>query len=77
MWYQVSRWLGLEFVIPRGFAQLFLSFTGLGRGKRFRIGLLLVWHVVIWTVWTSRNDLIFSSGTHIKGPVVDRAKLLA
>jgi len=60
VWYQVSRWLGWEFVIPLGLAQQFLSFTGLGRGKRVRLGLLLVWHAVIWTIWTSRNDLIFS-----------------
>jgi len=59
VWYQVSRWLGWEFVIPLGLAQPLLSFTGLGRGKRVRLGLLLVWHAVIWTIWTSRNDLIF------------------
>lgn len=77
VWYPVSRWLGWEFVIPLGLAQLFLSFTGLGRGKRVRLGLLLIWHAVIWTIWTSRNDLIFSGGALREEPVVDRAKLLA
>jgi hypothetical protein len=77
VWYQVSRWFGWEFVSPLGLAQQFLSFTGLGRGKRVRIGLLLVWHAVIWTIWTSRNDLIFSGGALSEEPVVDRAKLLA
>jgi len=47
VWYQVSRWLGWEFVVPLGLAQQFLYFTDLGRGKRVRLGLLLVWHVVI------------------------------
>jgi len=42
VWYQVSRWLGWEFVIPMDLAQLFLCFTSLGRGKRVMIGLLLV-----------------------------------
>jgi len=50
VWYQVSRWLGWEFVIPIGLSQLFQAFTGLGRGKRVRLGLLLVWHAVIWTI---------------------------
>lgn len=77
VWYQVVRWLGWEFVIPIGLARQFLSFTGLGGGKRVRLGLLIVWHAVIWTIWTSRNDLIFSGGAHCEGPVVDRAKLLA
>lgn len=32
-WYQMSSWLGWEFVIPLGLAQQFLSFTGLGGGE--------------------------------------------
>lgn len=36
VWYQASRWLGWEFVIPIGLAQLSKAFTGLGRGKRVR-----------------------------------------
>lgn len=48
------------YVSPLGLAQQFLSFRGLGSGKRVRLGLLLVWHAVIWTNWNSRNDIIFS-----------------
>jgi len=77
VWYHVSRWLGWVFVSPLGLAHHFLSFTGLGKGKRVRLGLLLVWHAVIWTIWTSRNDLIFSGGVLREEPLVDRAKLLA
>ncbi|XP_024636569.1 uncharacterized protein [Medicago truncatula] len=50
VWYQVSRWLGWDFVMPLGLAQQFQVFTGLGGGKRVRLGLLLVWHIVIWTI---------------------------
>ena len=57
VWYQVSRWLGWEFVIPLGVAQLFQIFTSLGGGKRVRLGLILVWHAVIWTIWTYRTTL--------------------
>lgn len=32
VWYQVSRWLGWEFVMPLGLAQQFHAFTGLGGG---------------------------------------------
>jgi hypothetical protein len=42
VWYQVSRWLGWEFVMPQGLARQFQVFTGLGVGKRVRLGLLLV-----------------------------------
>jgi len=47
VWYQVPRWLGWDFVSPLGLTQHFLSFTGLGKGKRVRLGLLLGYHVVI------------------------------
>jgi hypothetical protein len=47
VWYQVSRWLGWEFVMPLGLAQQFQAFTGLGRGRRVRLELLLVWNAVI------------------------------
>ena len=71
------RWLGWEFVTPLGLTQQFQAFTGLGGGKRVRLRLLLVWHDVVWTIWTSRNDLIFSSIVLREELVVDRAKLLA
>jgi len=77
VWYQVSRWLGWELVMPLGLAQQFQAFTGLGGGRRVRLGLLLVWHAVIWTIWVSRNDLIFAGGLLREEPVVDRVKLLA
>jgi len=77
VWYQVSRWLGWEFVMPLGLALQFQAFTRLGGGRRVRLGLLLVWHAVIWTIWASRNDLIFAGGALREEPVVDRVKLLA
>jgi len=50
VWYQVSRWLSWVFVPPFGLAQHFQAFSGLGGGKRVRLGLILVWHAVIWTI---------------------------
>ena len=32
VWYQVSRWLGWDFVMPLGLAQQFQAFTGLRGG---------------------------------------------
>ncbi|MCI38237.1 hypothetical protein A2U01_0059465, partial [Trifolium medium] len=48
-------WLGREFVSLQGILQLFESFLGLGVGRRVRLGLTLVWHAVVWAIWTSRN----------------------
>lgn len=42
VWYQVSGWLGWDFVMSMGLAQQFQAFTCLGGGRRVRLGLLLV-----------------------------------
>jgi len=47
------------------------------RVRRVRLGLLLVWHAVIWTICASWNDLIFVGGLLCEEPVVERVKLLA
>nr|ABN08460.1 hypothetical protein MtrDRAFT_AC157472g2v2 [Medicago truncatula] len=73
----LDGWLGWEFVMPLGLAQQFQAFTGLGGGRKVRLCLLLVWHAVIWTIWASRNDLIFAGGLLREEPVVDRVKILA
>lgn len=77
VWYQVSRWLRWDFVLPFGLVNRFQGFTGLGGKKRVRLCLVLVLHVVIWTILTSRNDLISAGGTHCDRSVVDGAKFLA
>ncbi|GAU23386.1 hypothetical protein TSUD_334340 [Trifolium subterraneum] len=61
VWYRVSRWLGVEYVSPSSIMQVFESFFGLGVGCRVRLGFILVWHAVVWTIWTSRNDIIFAA----------------
>ncbi|GAU37888.1 hypothetical protein TSUD_395720 [Trifolium subterraneum] len=71
VWYRVSRWLGVEYVSPNSIMQVFESFFGLGVGCRVRLGFILVWHAVVWTIWTSQNDIIFAGGYS----VVDRVKL--
>ena len=52
----------------------FESFIGLRSSKRVGLGLLLVWLVVVWTVWNSRNDVIFAEGTLTVESIVDRVK---
>jgi hypothetical protein len=48
-------------VVPRDPLDIFQKFSvGKGNGKRLK-GLLSVWHVVVWSIWKARNDLIFNS----------------
>jgi hypothetical protein len=75
VWYRVSRWLGVEYVSPNSIMQVFESFFGLGVGCRVRLGFILVWHAVVWTILTSRNDIIFAGGSSTIDNIVDRVKL--
>jgi hypothetical protein len=52
IWYRVSRWLGKEYVSPNSITQVFEGFFGLGVGRRVQLGMTLVWHAVVWTIWT-------------------------
>ncbi|GAU39045.1 hypothetical protein TSUD_60010 [Trifolium subterraneum] len=75
IWYRVSRWVGIEYVSPNSIMQIFESFLGLGVGRQVRLGLILVWHAVVWTIWNSRNDIIFAGGSSTIDILVDKVKL--
>ncbi|MCH90423.1 putative ribonuclease H protein, partial [Trifolium medium] len=38
------------------------------------LGMILVWHAVVWTIWTSRNDIIFAGGSSTIDTLVDKVK---
>jgi hypothetical protein len=75
IWYHISRWLGRDFVLPNSIGQVFESFLSLGVGRQGRLGMLLVWHALVWSIWTVRNDIIFASGASSVATVVDKVKL--
>lgn len=60
VWYEIHKWLGWEWVFSRNLVGLFERFLGLPQGDKIRWGFLLIWHIVVWSIWTYRNDLLFS-----------------
>jgi hypothetical protein len=47
IWYRISRWLRMEYVSPNRIMQVFESFFGMGVGRRVRLGMILVWHMLL------------------------------
>ncbi|GAU35581.1 hypothetical protein TSUD_295170 [Trifolium subterraneum] len=43
--------------------------------SRVRLCMILVCYVVVWTIWTSRNDIIFVGGSSSIDILMDRVKL--
>ncbi|GAU23765.1 hypothetical protein TSUD_128700 [Trifolium subterraneum] len=74
IWYSVSYWLGWEFVSPRDLLGHFEAFVGLGADRKARNIFSLVWLAVVWSIWKSRNDVIFSGRPFSVDVLVDRAK---
>jgi hypothetical protein len=75
VWYSVVRWLGVQLVLPNGIVGLFKLFLDMGVSRRAYMGWLLIWHAVIWSIWNSRNDLIFVWGTSSVDYLINRVKL--
>ncbi|MCI05881.1 cytochrome P450, partial [Trifolium medium] len=72
IWYRITRWLGIEYVCLNRIMQVFESFFGISVGHRVRLGMVLIWHAVVRSIWTSRNDIIFAGGSSTFDNLVDK-----
>lgn len=59
--YWVYRLLGWEWVLPCNMLDLFQGLVSSGSRSRARLSFTLVWHVTMWAIYKTWNDLIFSS----------------
>jgi hypothetical protein len=78
VWYDIFRWLGVIIVILPSVALLFEMVRGSGRNnKKLSQGLLMIWHVTIWSIWKARNSVIFANGVLDPSVLVDEVKVLS
>lgn len=68
------RWLGWELVLPSDLASLPSLMFDLGRRKKERLGYILIWQFVIWSMWRSWNARIFSRKEMYVLQLVDMVK---
>jgi hypothetical protein len=77
IWYEIFKWLGIVVVIPPTVAVLFEVVRGAAKNKKIRQGYMLIWHATIWTIWKTRNNVIFANGSFNPKAMVDEIKVLS
>ncbi|GAU32090.1 hypothetical protein TSUD_152950 [Trifolium subterraneum] len=78
VWAKILRWFGLVSVLPDSISSLIESFLlCFGKKKNGFKGALLVWHAVIWVLWRSRNERIFSGKNVEPSEIFDRIQYIS
>ncbi|AES96407.1 transmembrane protein, putative [Medicago truncatula] len=65
---KIMRWLGLNFLTHPNLLFHLESWGGDQKSKKFKKGIRLIWHAVIWRIWKDRNDKMVTfmeRGIHI------------
>jgi hypothetical protein len=74
VWYAIFNWLGFVYISPPNLLISFAAMSGLGVSKRRKKGLMLLWQVVLWSIWKARNDRLFNNKEASVNEVVDSIK---
>jgi hypothetical protein len=78
VWLKVFNWFGMTPFLPHSMSSIFETFCAWGvRRKPARHGVIMVWHAVIWALWRSRNDRIFSTKIVTLDEIFDRIRLVS
>jgi hypothetical protein len=77
VWGAVFKWIGISIVIPPSLSTLFEIVKGSVSNKKIRKGFLVIWHASLWSIWKSRNNAIFASGSYSARDVLEDIKVLS
>jgi hypothetical protein len=77
VWKAIFQWLGIVIVMPSNLFTLYECFIAAAGPKKVRSGFALIWHVTVWSIWNSRNNVLFSNGVIDPVEVFDSIKLLS
>jgi hypothetical protein len=61
VWYEIFKWLGVVVIMPSNVMTLFACFIDSARNMKLRKWFLLVWHTVVWLLW-SAGTIAYSTG---------------
>lgn len=59
VWNRIIVWLGVHLALPRDLCLVFEFFLSLHHRAKLRGRFILIWQVVVWTIWLAHNDKFF------------------
>ncbi|XP_057443839.1 uncharacterized protein LOC130735993 [Lotus japonicus] len=77
VWQKCYRWLNILTVLPATCGMHFLQHGGEFMTANKRQGAKSMWLAIVWTLWLSRNKVIFQNGPRDVEKVFDSAQLRA
>jgi hypothetical protein len=77
VWIDIFKWLGMMIVMPSNIMSLFDIVSDSVKNKKFRRGVLLIWHTTIWSLWIARNNVIFNGIVKDYSEIVEDVKVLS
>jgi hypothetical protein len=73
----IFNWLGVSYISPLNLRVSFAYTVGMGVSKRRKKGLMLLWQLVLWSIWRARNDKLFNNKAASVIEVVESIKNIA
>ncbi|XP_058726431.1 uncharacterized protein LOC131597775 [Vicia villosa] len=77
VWKEIAEWIGIPFTIGVDLKDSFLNWSNSCRAKKVKSGKIgTVWLATLWSLWLSRNDIVFNNGSWNSRDVVWSCKAL-
>ena len=78
MWLEVQKWLEVSSISPPNMFAHWRCWDGMvSPRKELKRGMRLIWHTVVWVIWSVRNNVIFNNGVIDVGEEVEDIKRLS
>jgi len=63
VWSEIQKWLEVNCIITANLFVHWRCWDGIvPNRKELKRGMRLIWHTVIWVIWSVRNNVIFNNG---------------